>query len=75
MPDPQGRKQAAHVSLSLDSLVKEREAYTLSGATPHRRRADSPVARPIQPTLSDQSSAGPATVAAVFRPAAAVRGV
>lgn len=37
-----------------DSLVKEREAYTLSGITLHQRRADSPVARPMQPTLSDE---------------------
>uniref|UniRef100_UPI002F35917F ABC transporter transmembrane domain-containing protein n=1 Tax=Methylobacterium radiotolerans TaxID=31998 RepID=UPI002F35917F len=56
--NPQGRKQAAHVSLSLDSLVKEREAYTLAGITLHRRRADSPVARPIQPTLGDKSLPG-----------------
>ena len=36
-----------------DSLVKEQRA-TPRGKALHRRRADSPVARPTQPTLSDE---------------------
>ena len=52
-----------------DSLVKEREAYTHPGITLHQRRADSPVARPMQPTLSDKVRGR------IRNPPPAVRGV
>ena len=52
-----------------DSLVKEREAYTHPGITLRQRRADSPVARPNQPTLSDEVRGR------IRNPPPAVRGV
>ena len=52
-----------------DSLVKERKADP-EGPTLHRRRADSPVARPIQPTSAMKSAAQVGTACRL-----AVRGV
>jgi hypothetical protein len=53
-PNPQGRKQAARVSLSRMIHLSNSRGHT-QGAQPFtKRRADSPVARPSQPTLSDE---------------------